>query len=107
MSSKVSEGSMRVTKTQLNRKTGVESGEIHDEKIEVRVFQTAHATVRVGASQTWSLAPYESLNIRVEMEVPCYVEEMSDVQKELVTKLPVRVKKAYETYCDKMGIEYE
>jgi len=49
--------------------------------LEVRRFETEPAYVRVNAGVTKNLGNYESLRVDVSLTVPCYVEEIEQVQQ--------------------------
>lgn len=61
--------------------SGVGVGEEKRKVIEVRQFVTEPAYVRVNAGVTKNLGNYESLRIDVSVSVPCYVEEVAQVEK--------------------------
>jgi hypothetical protein len=57
---------------------GVEESERED--IEARKFAVEPAYVRVNAGVTKNMGNYESLRVDVSITVPCYTEEVDDVQ---------------------------
>jgi hypothetical protein len=70
--------------------SGVGIGEEKRKSLEVRKFETEPAYVRVNAGVTKNLGNYESLRVDVSLTVPCYVEEIEQVQTrtaELVAKM--------------------
>ena len=52
--------------------------EISDEKLEVRTFVTAPASVEIGYGLTLNIGNYESARIDVKLSVPCYREEADE-----------------------------
>ena len=48
--------------------------------LDVRKFETEPAYVRVNAGVTKNMGNYESLRLDVSISMPCYVEEIDEVQ---------------------------
>ena len=46
--------------------------------LEVRVFETATASVQAKVGQTINLGNFESVRLEVGVSLPCYVEEVED-----------------------------
>jgi len=53
-----------------------------DVQIEVRSFESPHATVKVAYGLTLNLGNYESGRVDAGVELPCYPEEVDDAFKE-------------------------
>jgi hypothetical protein len=69
----------RPTTATISRSFGKTSAaEESTETLEVRLFQTAAATVDVGYGLTLNIGNYESARVDVRVSVPCYREEMDD-----------------------------
>lgn len=66
--------------------------------IEVREFKTDPAYVRVGAGVTKRIADYESLRVDVSISVPCYVEEIEEVQKRTASLVADMLDEEVEQY---------
>lgn len=89
-----------------NRKTKEVTETVSNEKEGVVEMSTENpARVKVGATRTYNLGPYESLRIEVSIDMPCEADDVGDTFKELATKLPGRVERTFENYCTKAGIE--
>lgn len=98
---------MVITVTRTNRNTGAVTEQIANEKESNVSVDGTPAVVAVTASRTWKLADYESLRIEVGLTIPCAPEDVSSVFKELVQKLPTRVTRAFDHFCESTGITVE
>lgn len=88
-----------VTRSKLLRGSGDEETETGE--LEVRNFETEPAEVGMSCERTVNIGNYSSLKMRVDIKVPCYVEEIADVQKELGRRVPLRVDKLVEAWLEK------
>ena len=71
--------SITVSRTKVGM---VLSDESEDKTISVREFKTAPAYVEVRAGVTKNQGNYESLRLDVGVKIPCYVEEITEVEKQ-------------------------
>ncbi len=71
-----------------------------DATLEVRNFQTAHATVHVSAEQTRNIGNYESLKVKVEVFMPCYAEEVPETISTLSKRLPPKVDAVIDSWLE-------
>jgi len=69
-----------VRRTQVDR---VLQESMDEETINVRKFETDTARIMVAVGVTKNQGNFESLRLEVRAEVPCYIEEMSAVEKQL------------------------
>ena len=69
--------------------------------LEVRKFETEPAYVRVNAGVTKNLGNYESLRVDVAITVPCYVEEIGEVQTRVADMVAERLDTEIENYMGK------
>ena len=69
--------------------------------LEVRKFETDPAFVRINAGVTKNLGNYESLRVDVALTVPCYVEEMEQVQKRTAEIVARMLDEEVEEYLGK------
>lgn len=79
---------------------------IEEEKrtvLEVRKFETEPAYVRVNAGVTKKLADYESLRVDVAISVPCYVEEIEEVEQRVASLVADMLDAEIDEYLGKEG----
>jgi len=69
-----------VRRTRIDR---ILQDDAEEQVIFVRKFETDPARVTVAIGVTRNQGNYESLKLEVRAEVPCYIEEMSAVEKQL------------------------
>lgn len=74
-----------------------EEGETRQETLDVHVFQTAPAYVKVKHGTTRQPVQYEGLRVDVEISRPCYVEEIDEVLAEISAQ-------AYNKVCDEIEL---
>lgn len=72
--------------------------EVESEEIEVHVFETEPAYVRVAAGQTINLGDFESLRVDVAVTMPCYAEQVGDTQKECAEWVAARLGAEVDQY---------
>lgn len=81
--------------------SGVGVAEEKRKVLEVRRFETEPAYVRVNAGVTKNLGNYESLRVDVSLSVPCYVEEISAVEKKVAALVADMLDAEVEEYVGK------
>lgn len=64
----------------------------------IEFFETEPAFVRVAAGQTVNLGDYESLRVDVAVTMPCYREEINEVQKQAADWVALRLGEEIDTY---------
>lgn len=94
-----------VTRSKLIRGSGDEDTETGE--LEVRRFETDAAEVGMSCERTVNIGNYSSLKMRVDIRVPCYAEEVGEVQKELGRRVPLRVDKLVEAWLDTNGYKVQ
>jgi hypothetical protein len=82
-----------VPSTLIVRESGF--GVVNQEQsdIEVRNFETAHATVEVCLHRKINLGDYNSLMIEVGVKIPCYVEEVQKTMSKALSFCENRLNK--------------
>ena len=68
------------------------------ETINVKKFVTEPAYVRVNAGVTINLGDYQSMRIDVSVSVPCYVEEIERVEREVADFVAARLADEQKEY---------
>lgn len=79
-------------------RTIVGADEETKEVIHVRKFVTEPAYVRVNAGVTINLGDYQSMRIDVSVSVPCYAEEIAQVEREVADFVAVRLADEQKEY---------
>ena len=67
-------------------------------EIDVHVFDTDPAFVRVAAGQTINLGEYESLRVDVAITMPCYKEQVNETQTECAEWVAERLGNEVDQY---------
>lgn len=102
--SKVMPATVTVAKSHLLRgKPLGKQGEPETEEFDVRSFQTEPALVKVAAQRRCDLGNYESMQVSVEVTVPCYSEEVPAMQTMLAEKVPKKVDQIINQWCADLG----
>jgi len=65
------------------RKTVFGQEEVSQERIRIRPFVSAHASISVKAGFTKNLGNYESMRVDVMATMPCYPEEIDDAYQQV------------------------
>lgn len=82
------------------RASGVGLDESERSVLQVRKFETDPAFVRVSAGVTKNMGDYESLRVDVAITVPCYVEEIEEVQRRLEPLVATMLDEAVDNYME-------
>lgn len=75
-----------------------------EETITVRKFQTEPAYVSVRAGLTLNRGNYESLRLDIGVKIPCYVEEISEIEKQASDWVDVRMSEKLDEINAKRNI---
>ena len=67
-------------------------------EIDVHVFETEPAYVRVAAGQTINLGDFESLRVDVAITMPCYREQVGETQAECADWVASRLGNEVDQY---------
>lgn len=82
-----------------------QKGEFFDEeKIPVRKFETTPAKIKVGLGMTINLQNFESARVDVQVELPCYQEEVNEAIEEAKNLASKKVKQYIIEVKKKRGL---
>lgn len=78
------------------RKTVFGQEEVSQERVRIRPFVSAHASISVKAGFTKNLGNYESMRVDVMATMPCYPEEVDDAYDQVKDWVDARIGDLWE-----------